>query len=365
VSSPLALTLSAAALLWALPSTARATPVVLHTQVDSLLTCPSEALVHDALEQRFGKAGMARDSSPPKGPVLEVRASAPGQIEIVFRDAGLQTRFQRLLAVQPLDCAQAAETVALLAGEWLREVSLPIERLEVSPPPHRAAPAPQPRMPPAAPPAIAEQASAEPAPVAEAPAAAATEPAAQTEPPPTARQPEAPPPGRSLQLAPSVAMGGFFDSGFAQAGIYAHTTLELRWGLLGLKIKLSVDGPMSVSAAPGQVHAQSQALQLLAGVDLFTARWGALAVWGGGGAERLEVRGEGFSQDRSSVTFLLVCGAGLRWRQRLWGPLFAVAGIGARARFVRPEIWVDGLGRKASLAPARPDLVLGLSWDAL
>ncbi len=299
-----------------------------------------------------------------------MRSSAAGQLEVsLFRDGVVLQR--RTLEAPPRECAHLAQTIAFLVDAWLRDVPWRAEELAVPETPAR----------PSAPPAPSRESK--PAPVKPPPKApsppggvgleskdsepqgAPAQEAAAAVAPPEAQPTPAPASAPALSFEASLAGGAFADALARRAGFHGVLGLEssyrerLRFGLQAL-----LESAVAVALAPGRVSASSQALALVAAYSPYVGASSNLDLLGGAGVERLAARGEGFADDGAASVFQAALVAGLRFRQRLSGPVFGILVLEVRARPRRQLIGVDGLGPAVSLSPLSPSLALGLSWGS-
>lgn len=166
-----------------------------------------------------------------------------------------------------------------------------------------------------------------------------------------------------LGFEPTLAGGAFFDALAGVVNFHGLVSLEgcyrerLRFGL-----QLLLEGPVSKRIGPGQVSAHSQTAVVVVAYAPYAVDSGGLDLVLGAGVELLTGRGEGFSEVQERTDWELALVAGLRWRQRLRGPLFGVAVLEARGRLHQQRVVVDGVAQTMALAPVSPSLVLGLMY---
>ncbi|MGC4118471.1 MAG: hypothetical protein QM765_28735 [Myxococcales bacterium] len=360
---------------------ARADSPLLALDADESLACPSSDLLLKALEQRFGEQHVTRAKGPATS--VLVRLAEESLLEIVLSTDGAVTQ-RRSLQVNPNECPQLSQTVALLVDAWLRDAPWRIAVLAVPPSPAPVA-APQagdppprtarPRRPNRTVPVLL-QASGEatadtPAPADPAPLAA-ERPAEQTQAeqtpgfaesaPPTL--PQVSPAVRSeLAFEPSLAGGVFFDPSAGRMGGHGTLCVEGAWrGQLRFGVQLLLETPVSVPVGPGTISAHSQALAATLAWAPYHSDSSGLDLLLGGGVEMLSAKGAGYTVDLQQTVFQPALLGGLRWRLRLWGPLYAVAMLEARMRLHQQQIRVEGVTSALSLAPVSPSLVLGLLY---
>lgn len=316
---------------------AQATPAAtLRLEVPAALACPSEAAIRHALESRLGAAALGGGAS---GRILHLRATEGG-VAIALVGAG-ERGFARTLPVRPGECAEAAETIALLVASWLRPGAEP------APPEHRPEPG---RVPPRNRPPSPPSPPRPPAP----PSAPTTIPAplepegdldgllggpdedAQSVLPVAAERPDAYW-GARLLVAAEGGIAKLLEGGPRTPSLAGRLELRFVRGFAA-GARLETEGQIEGYVPPGAATARIGSLSLYLRIPVLEAARDSLGICAGFGADRVEVAIHGYDVPENQVEWLPSSFVQLGWQHVVSSRVFLsvstiVAVRGGRLRF--------------------------------
>jgi hypothetical protein len=322
------------------------------------ISCPTDAQVRRALEQRLGPRRVLEVPANKGEATVELSSPSPGKILITLLDPRGEPQAEKLIDVVAGECRDASQTVALLVETWLQSLPLvsggplvgvrsktrhTLQSGTIARPDNGVG-----RGQPIAP--VKEGDSASPASVVE--GEVASEPQRG---------------GREFARIRLALLGGAslataLDQPSWHGAANAEVALTRR---VGAALRLGLEGAQKSSAGSGEVSARPSSAALLVRLCPYAGQSRELGVQAGAGVDLIATRGAGYAIDRAQTLLDAGLWAGVEWRQRLGRRVFAAFAVEGHLRLRKEAIGIESLGPVLTLSPARLSVLAGLGVELL